>query len=375
MPLTMFRAVLLALVLLLATGAQASAPTDGPYVFHSDAGSHAHWVCDGEVRVHPVDAAGVIEPLCGDVPALWLDQAATTAPDRLPEPSRWAALSDVHGRASLMLRLLHAQRIIDRDHRWAWGDGVLVVAGDVFDRGPEQLQALWALYRLAMEAAADGGRVELLIGNHEAMVLAGDLRYLHPRYPVIAERLGRPYDGLFAADSELGAWLRRRATVLQLGDSLILHGGLHPGLATASFDPARLNAAMRARLGLSKQALQDDPEGAWLFGRDGPLWYRGYFVPERASLTEIDALLAAAGVARMVVGHTTSDRIRAWYDGRVISVDADMKSGTSGELLIREDGRFWRGMLDGRRLPLADDGADDVARRAPHPALPLSLRQ
>jgi hypothetical protein len=367
MRLTLFplcRGVLLAFALISAADAGADAPTDGPYVFHTDTGSEAHWICDGEVRILPVDRAQVIEPSCGDVPALRLEQVALIAPDRLPEPSRWAALSDVHGQAGLLLRLLHAQRIVDRDQRWAWGDGVLVVAGDVFDRGPEQLEALWALYRLAIEADAAGGRVELLLGNHEAMVLAGDLRYLHPRYPTIAELLGRRYDALFATDSELGAWLRRRATVLQLGDSLLLHGGLHPTFATAPFDPVSLNAAFRARLGQSKQALQDDPEGAWLFGADGPVWYRGYFLPEQASLAEIDALLAAAGVARIVVGHTTQDRIRAWYDGRVIAIDAGIKHGIDGELLIREDGRFWRGTIDGRRLPLVDvdETTDDSVR-------------
>jgi diadenosine tetraphosphatase ApaH/serine/threonine PP2A family protein phosphatase len=304
---------------------------------------------------------GLVEPVCGNVPAVRLDRDRGIAPDTLPEPSRWAAVSDVHGQADLLLALLQAHGIVDAARAWAWGDGVLVVTGDVFDRGPAQLEALWALYRLAQEARAAGGRVELLLGNHEAMVLAGDLRYLHPRYHEVAARLGRSYDRLFAGDTELGAWLRRRATVLQLGDTLFVHGGLHPSLATAVSDIAALNAAIRGGLGRRGAALHDVARGQWLFGTDGPLWYRGYFVEPRAGQPEIEAMLAAAGASRIVVGHTTHEVIQASYDERVIVIDAAMKAGIAGEVLLRDGGAFWRGLMDGTRLPLpGSDGAHAI---------------
>jgi hypothetical protein len=355
-------AVLSAVLLLLNGGARAEPLTDGPYVFHAAERSEARWVCDDDLQVRALDAGRAVPQLCGDVPALTLDATAVVAPDALPEPTHWAALSDIHGQAGLFLRLLRAQRIIDADARWIWGSGVLVITGDVFDRGPEQLQALWALYRLEQEARAVGGRVELLLGNHEAMVLAGDLRYLHPRYFEVAARLGHRYEQLFAADTELGGWLRRRATVLQVGDTLFLHGGLHPGMAARTIDLPTLNADFRARLGTPREALRGDPAGEWLFGADGPLWYRGYLAAERASMADIEALLARAGVSRIVVGHTTQREIRSLYRGRVIAIDAALKNGENGELLISEAGQLSRGLLDGTRLPL-DAGDDDGSGR------------
>src|SRR3990170_2011637 len=59
--------------------------------------------------------------------------------------------------------------------RWLW----LVVA-DVVDRGPDSLKIINDLMRLQSEAAKRGGRVIALIGNHEAMMMIGDLRYVHP---------------------------------------------------------------------------------------------------------------------------------------------------------------------------------------------------
>lgn len=338
--------------LALATGALALDRSDGPYVFLEGEDRVARWICGGVLREQTIDSDGRIEPACGELPALTLDRDLELAPDSLPQPERWAALSDIHGQAELFLRLLSAHEIIDAEGRWRWDHGVLVITGDVLDRGPAQLEALWTIYRLAQEARAAGGRVELLLGNHEAMVLAGDLRYLHPRYPLIASQLGRRYDQLFAADTELGAWLRRRATVLKLGDTLLLHGGLHPRLGDARIDIAALNASFRDGLGTPRGVPQTDPEVRWLHGTDGPVWYRGYFLPERATAAQIDALLQAAAVSRIVVGHTTLGEIRSHYDGRVIGIDSGIKGGEYGELLIWQDEQLWRGTLDGQREPL-----------------------
>jgi hypothetical protein len=338
----------------------ADALTDGPYVIHAGSHSQALWLCDGALQSRQLGASREVAPACGDVPVLTLDASPVLAPDVLPAPARWAALSDIHGQAGLFMHLLRAHGITDEEDRWTWGSGVLVIAGDVFDRGPEQVEVLWALYRLGQEARAAGGHVELLLGNHEAMVLAGDLRYLHPRYLAVAEQLGRPYDRLFAADTELGHWLRHRATVLQVGDTLFLHGGLHPGITAQAWDLPALNAGFRARLGTPRSQLQHDPQGDWMFGREGPLWYRGYFMPDRASMAEVDAVLAHAGASRIVVGHTTQREIRSLYQGRVIAVDTALKNGAAGELLIHEHGALWRGLADGQRLPLAagdDDGS------------------
>ena len=326
--------------------------TDGPYVVRVEGQRQAIWICAGEVQTKPVGEDGRVPKGCSDVPALRLDDDIQLAADSLPAASRWAALSDVHGQLGVFFALLQAQKIIDASQHWAWEAGTLVIVGDVFDRGPQQVELLWAIYRLAQEARAAGGSLKLRLGNHEMMVMQGDLRYLHPRYLEVERLLGRRYDQLFAADSEIGAWLRRRATVLKLGDTLFVHGGLHPELAKSEFDHAALNTRFRARLALPGRVMPDEPD-AWLFGSDGPIWHRGYFVGPRATTSEVDTLLRRAGARRIVVGHTTQDQIRVLYAGRVIGVDAGIKGGERGELLIHDQGTFWRGLQNGERVALA----------------------
>ncbi len=340
---------------LLAAAARGESITDGPYVWREGDQVRATWICADQqiTRRQPVDQP--IEPACGDAPTLTLENTHQTAPDSLPGVERWAAISDIHGQRDRFLQLLRAQHILDATGDWAWGTGVLVITGDVLDRGPAQLEALWAIYRMAQQAASAGGRVEMLLGNHEAMVMAGDLRYLHPRYLEVAKLLGTSYDDLFAADTELGTWLRHRAVVLKLGDTLFLHGGLHPRFAEAEteLDLAQLNAQFRAGLGVTREAIKANPAAHWLFGSEGPVWYRGYFESEQATSAQVDALLSKAQVARIVVGHTTNETIRVLYEGRVIGIDSGLKYGDHGELLIHEGGALWRGLIDGRRLPIA----------------------
>jgi hypothetical protein len=330
-------------------------------VLHRDHATQAIWVCDGEVKPITLAPGEKLNAPCGSVTGFALNARNPIAPDQLPQPTRWAAVSDIHGQSDNFLSLLRAQKIIGAGNQWSFGKGVLVINGDVFDRGGQQTEALWAIYRLAQEAKAAGGSVQLVLGNHENMVLRGDLRYVSPKYTAVARLLGRSVPELYGTDTELGRWLRTRATVLKLGDTLFVHGGISPALPNQVQDSrlAALNAKIRARLSDSREALKDDPQAVWLFAGNGPLWHRGYFTLPRVSGEEIDALLKRFTVRRIVVGHTTRDEIVSLYGGRVIGIDADLKSGEPGELLLWENHRLLRGLADGSRKPLPpgdDDG-------------------
>lgn len=52
-----------------------------------------------------------------------------------------------------------------------------------------------------------------MLGNHEPMVLANDLRYTKEKYKILAEKLKMEYPRLFGPDTELGRWLETRNTM------------------------------------------------------------------------------------------------------------------------------------------------------------------
>lgn len=332
----------------------AGTDADGPYLQFEGKGLSARWLCAGErvERRYPRLPA-TVAPVCGFQGELTVAGPARPDADAvIPAPARMAVLSDIHGQYGTFKRLLTAHGIVDERLAWHFGQGHLVVTGDVFDRGPEVTEALWLLYRLEQQATAAGGRVHLLLGNHEFMVLGGDLRYVHPHYLEVAKRLDQPYPALFGADSVLGQWLRQKPVLRRIGDSLYLHGGISPTVAELKLDPVAVNARLGAVLGRPKAELKAEPLAALLSGRDGPLWYRGYFDDTALNQAQVEALARRLGVRRLVVGHTSQEEVLTHHGGTVLAVDSSIKDGVHGELLLIEGNSHYRGTQDGRRIPL-----------------------
>lgn len=337
---------------------------DGPYVFREGTQIHARWICDDIVQDQVIasnqEPVGV-EPRCGYPHRLEILPPAAPAVAVLPATPRIVALSDIHGQYDLLVRLLRANKVIDDHDHWAMGSDTLVIAGDVFDRGPQVTEAFWLLYSLQQQAASTGGAVHFVLGNHETMVLYNDLRYVNPKYLRSAQLLGRSYPELYAADSVIGQWLRTRPVLLRIGNTLFLHGGISPDALALAMDPAATNAAYQASLGRPRAEVKADPNTAALYdGKTSPIWYRGYF-DGRLDTAGVQRLLDQLGLDRIVVGHTSMPHVSTFHGDRIIAIDSSIKKGANGELLFIEDGKLSRGLLDGTRMALAQGqiGTDD----------------
>ncbi|WP_220396287.1 metallophosphoesterase [Arenimonas terrae] len=335
---------------------------DGPYVRYVEGGIEARWVCAGRVEIQRLRAERWplrLAPRCGHPHELQIrPPAAVETAAMIRGATRLVALSDVHGQYDLMVRLLRAHGVIDAQGRWAWGDGQLVMTGDVFDRGPRVTETFWHLYALEQQAREAGGAVHFLLGNHEALVLRRDLRYVSGKYRRTATLLGESYDALYGPDTVIGDWLRSKRTLLQVDDMLFMHAGVHASYFALDLSLEQANDRFRRSLGLDKAALAKDPVLTLLHGADGPIWYRGYFLDEGLQQASVDADLRRLGVGHVLVGHTSQPIVHSLFGGRVIAIDSSIKKGRYGELLFREHGRFSRGTPDGRRLTLGPLGAD-----------------
>lgn len=88
------------------------------------------------------------------------------------------ALGDTHGDYERLVALLAGAKLIKgaptRPERvqWTGGDAVLVVTGDMIDKWKFGLDVIALLRALTRAAAAQGGRVIISAGNHEAEFLA-----------------------------------------------------------------------------------------------------------------------------------------------------------------------------------------------------------
>lgn len=104
--------------------------------------------------------------------------AAVAGEWRFDGVERVVAISDVHGAYSAMVSTLTNAGVIDEQQRWSGGNTHLVITGDLLDRGADSRKVMELVMQLEEEAPQAGGRLHLLLGNHEVMNLVGDLRYV-----------------------------------------------------------------------------------------------------------------------------------------------------------------------------------------------------
>jgi hypothetical protein len=191
---------------------------------------------------------------------------------------RVVAFADVHGAYSELIPLLRESRIVDAQDRWSAGQTHLVSLGDLLDRGADSRKVMDLLMRLQGEAKAAGGQVHVLLGNHEAMNILGDLRYVdageYASYADLespAERAeprqawetangagsGAAFDQKFppgyfghraalSPQGKYGQWLLSLPVAIVLNDTLYMHAG--PSNALRGMSLQDLNLRYRTAL-------------------------------------------------------------------------------------------------------------------------------
>ena len=310
---------------------------DGPYVLYQ---------ADGSVRIISVDKKGNIS-----------DSTYTTLPEdftlqvtdhqgkypfqvklhpvkrpewKYPQPQKVFVMSDPHGRLDCVISVLRGNGIIDKKLRWKFGNNHLMVIGDIFDRGKDVPQIFWLFYKLEQEAQEAGGHVSFMLGNHEPMVLANDLRYTEEKYKLLADTLHLPYPRLFAPDTELGKWLGTRNTIQVIGKDLYVHAGLGREFYEQNLEIPFVNEKMSEALFMNKKERKAlSPLTAFLYGNSGPIWYRGLVRSEEkykpVSSDTLQLILDRYDVNHIIVGHTIFEDISTFYAQKVMDVNVNNK--------------------------------------------------
>ena len=333
---------------------------DGPHIYwRTSSTAIAFYLCDNSVVERRFETNDTLRftGFCDDeaweyvIPA----QSPGIEPYLYENVSRIIAISDIHGEYEAFVDFLKVAGVIDDNLNWTWGDGHLVIDGDVFDRGDKVTECLWLIYRLEQEARSAGGRVHFLLGNHETMVVRGDLRYVNEKYTGgIVRRARINYADLYGPDMELGRWLRTKNTVIKLNDVLFVHGGIPPRLVELGVGLAELNALAGETLDLREYQIAFDDHLRKYYGHsdEGPFWYRGYHNAEdgrylQATTDEVDAILRAYGAEAVVVGHSGVDQVMSLYEGRVFALDIPLPTLGAFQGLLWQGGQFYRVTGDG----------------------------
>ena len=109
----------------------------------------------------------------------WLMLLLGTVIANASTPSTLCAVGDFHGDENHAYAALRMCGAVDGHGKWIGGGMTVVQTGDVVDRGNASLPLLHSLWALQAEAAAAGGELVMLIGNHELLNMQGMVRYVH----------------------------------------------------------------------------------------------------------------------------------------------------------------------------------------------------
>eukprot|EP00993_Chasmostoma_nieuportense_P002216 NODE_3031_length_1043_cov_11.677948_g2889_i0.p1 GENE.NODE_3031_length_1043_cov_11.677948_g2889_i0~~NODE_3031_length_1043_cov_11.677948_g2889_i0.p1 ORF type:complete len:327 (-),score=64.17 NODE_3031_length_1043_cov_11.677948_g2889_i0:42-1022(-) len=233
------------------------------------------------------------------------------------------AIGDLHGDAHNALRCLQLCNLTDAEWRWTGGEATLVQMGDVVDRGPDSIQLLHLLMRLRAQAAAAGGQVVQLLGNHEVMAFKGRVVYTHKKELGHCGG-GRNRTALFAPDGPF-AYLRQLDSVAVLDHTAFVHAGLTLSLLRSSLP--QLNAQVRLHIQHSRwrHPLLTDNGVHWSRELISGALKGGKCGLVRAVLDRLNQQ-SNTTVLRIVVGHTIQPAITLLCNDTLIAIDVAISS-------------------------------------------------
>lgn len=310
------------------------------------------------------------------------------------------AVGDLHGDYENFVAILKGTGLVDEGLHWAGGQIHLIQTGDIMDRGPDARKILDLLMRLEVEAALAGGKIHVLLGNHEILNLIGivfdypDLVTLEQFLSFLPQdfRESRERDvlkGLIGDGSttkeaspdyspmlkgywtktmrtdkdarsayfsgfleDYGPWFLKKNCIEKINDVIFVHGGVSPKYST--WDLARINDVLREELSFLSVPVKS-PQVMRLFhpqviyDRFGPLWYRDLAQrDENEFAPEVDQIFANLKAHYMVIAHSpqigspVAMEYMSRFQKRIWIIDTGISHFFGGRLsaLIIDKGQF-----------------------------------
>ena len=304
------------------------------------------------------------------------------------------AVGDLHGDYENFIKIMLGTGIVDEKLRWAAGDTHFIQTGDIMDRGPAARMIFDVLRRLEKEAEEAGGKVHVLIGNHEEVNITG-IVFDYPDYVTVEQfvsflprayrgqkereflkrihgtstiwnektqdastrsKLAEYWQGLMRKDDaqrvyinsfndNYGKWLLEKNAVIQINDTIFAHGGISEKYSTWKLES--INSLLRKELAFFKGRRRvflryEEPfEPKIVYDARSPLWFRDLAVKEEKSMKgEFERILKNLGAGHMVIAHTfyrgngvspvIAPRFMSRFDGRLWIIDTGISSYYGG---------------------------------------------
>jgi hypothetical protein len=261
---------------------------------------------------------------------------------------RVVAIGDLHADIGVTRRAFRLAGATNEKDEWIGKSLTVVQLGDTIGRSNDDRQVLDFIFDIRRKAEAGGGKVHVLIGNHEVMGARVDnqavgmnpfpafegipgLALNDPRLRILPPRERARGAALMAG----GVYARRLAdfpAVLRIGGTVFAHGGVVPRWARYGID--KINEEIRQWL-LGRTPEPDSATG--VDDGDRVMWTRQFSSNvDELDCAELEESLKLLGARRMIVAHTVHPEITPRCDGKVWAIDVGMSRYYGGNVEVLE---------------------------------------
>ena len=265
------------------------------------------------------------------------------------------AVGDIHGDYNNFVKILKSAGLVDEQLKWTGGKCHFVQTGDLLDRGDHPKKVMDLLKRLQKEALQAGGRIHLLLGNHEEMNITG-IVFRHPEYVspkqfasflpedfrlrmesdfrqqlrnvsdsgtnsddslidsyfdtkwkklMESENIQRIYVENF--NREYGRWLLEQNIAIKINGIIFSHGGISEKYSTWPLE--KINDVLMEELNVyrlaHKRGIVPKIKREILYMPDSPLWNRDFALKDERSYNRVvNKILKNLDAKHMVIAHT-----------------------------------------------------------------------
>ncbi len=265
------------------------------------------------------------------------------------------AVGDLHGDYDNCVKILKTAGLVDDTLKWIGGDTHLVQTGDIMDRGDNAKEILDLIMKLEAEAEEAGGKVHMLIGNHEELNITGmalgtpgyvsKMQFLAFLPESFREKMEKDYKKIVEKslkegnnsssaiidieewwsnqitrdkraqyeytvnfNDDYGKWIIEQNAVIRINDIIFVHGGISERFSTWPLE--KINDTFREeldmyRLSYKRGRLPMGYKPEIVYAPDAPHWFRDFALKDEKYFTaEANKILKNLGVSHMVIAHT-----------------------------------------------------------------------
>jgi len=264
---------------------------------------------------------------------------------------RIVVIGDIHADIGAARSAFQLAGAIDANDNWIGGNLIVVQLGDVIGRSYEERESLDFILAVRESADSAGGKVHVLIGNHEVFGAERELEWVsESAYAAFEDIPGLDLDDPRLVDLPMSQRARSAAlapgghyaakiaefpAVLRLGNTIFAHGGVTPYWAEYGID--RINEE------ISHWFAGEIDQPASALGRDrgnfdDNVMMSRHFSEEVGSeeCAMLDASLKILGARRMIVAHTVQESITSNCNEKVWAIDVGMSRYYGGKVEVLE---------------------------------------